>query len=88
MAEETAGAPLPPGRATGAEEQQGPSSASYPITCIAFSSPLTQFVDNRFPIHKGGLDQEKPGVLGLYGLASRFQQLEKHSIGLTGWFTC
>lgn len=40
MAEEMAGAPLPPGRATGAEEQYGPSSASYPITCIAFSSLL------------------------------------------------
>lgn len=65
----------------------GPSSAAYPMTWVAFSSLVTQFVDDPVHVHRG-LDQEKQGALGLYGFASQFQQLEEHSVGLTGWFTC
>lgn len=88
--EEMAGAPLPPGRTTGAQEQHcgWPFTVSYPITRVAFFSPVIQFVDDPFHIHKGRIDQEKQGVLGLYGFVSQFQQLKKHSVGLTGWFTC
>lgn len=87
--EEMAGGATPPGKTTGAGEQH----CGWPLLCLLphnlrsflIFSPLTQFVDNPLPHSQR---RHRSGKARSAGFASRFEQLEKHSVGLIGWFIC
>lgn len=81
------GAPLLLGRL----QEQESSTVDGPLLCLLphnlrsflIFSPLTQFVDNPLPHSQR---RHKSGKARSAGFASRFEQLEKHSVGLIGWF--
>lgn len=87
--EEMAGGATPPGKTTGAGEQH----CGWPLLCLLphnlrsflIFSPLTQVVDNPLPHSQR---RHRSGKAMSAGFASRFEQLEKHSVGLIGWFIC